>query len=342
MFDESFEEFAEFEDALANEFEAPARFDFNGEAEAFEEFSESEEYEGATARPLLLGLDTASVAGNKNPNWAKAKSHGKIRFAIIRGAWGATPDKVFARDWPKLKAAGIVRGAYLFQRFPHPKYKKHPPSPEAQVRAFINTVGKLDPGDLPPSLDVEFPGGRAATKLSAQKILDQVRVAWNALKAYYGAAPIIYTSARVWREDLSDLPAPDLVESPLWLARYPIPERRRAVIDGKLFSKGRHNPPVPPAFGDKTNWWIHQYQGDALHMPGFPSGNVDLNRFNVMLPGDKGDRVKWVQRRLGLRPSGDFDSGTEAALKRFQSGNGLDSSAIVDPRTFAYLCWSNP
>ena len=101
MFDESFEEFAEFEDALANEFEAPARFDFNGEAEAFEEFSESEEYEGATARPLLLGLDTASVAGNKNPNWAKAKSHGKIRFAIIRGAWGATPDKVFARDWPK-------------------------------------------------------------------------------------------------------------------------------------------------------------------------------------------------------------------------------------------------
>ena len=36
---------------------------------------------------------------------------------------------------------------------------------------------------------------------------------------YYGVAPIIYTSARVWQEDLANLPAPDLAESPLWLKR---------------------------------------------------------------------------------------------------------------------------
>jgi lysozyme len=339
MFDETFEEFSEFEDSFLGELEGFGDYELAPEEEEFEEFSELED---SPARPLYLGLDTASVAGNKNPDWARAKTHGKMSFAIIRAVWGTTVDKVFARDWPKLKAAGLVRGAYMFQRFPHPKYKKAPPSPEAQVRAFINTVGKLDPGDLPPSLDVEFPGGRAVTKLSAQKCLDQVRVAWKALKAEYGVAPIIYTSARVWREDLNNLAAPDLIESPLWLARYPLKQNRTAVIDGKLFRTGRHDPPVPPPFGDKTNWWIHQYQGDALRLPGFPSGNVDLNRFDAMLPGDRGDRVKWMQRRLGVRPSGTLDPATETALKRFQSTNGLQPSAVVDPRTFAYLCWSHP
>ena len=58
-------------------------------------------------------------------------------------------------------------------------------------------------------------------------------------------------------------------------------------------------PPVPPPWGDATNWWIHQYQGDAVRLPGFPTGNVDMNRFNTMTRGATGDRVRWVQRRSG-------------------------------------------
>ena len=56
--------------------------------------------------------------------------------------------------------------------------------------------------------------------MTAGQLLDGVREAWQTLRARYGVAPIIYTSARVWQEDLANLPAPDLVESPLWLARY--------------------------------------------------------------------------------------------------------------------------
>jgi lysozyme len=334
MFEEMFEEFSEFEDSLEAE----------SEYEGFAEFEDEQfsEFEDAAQRPLFLGLDTASVAGNKNPDWARAKSHGKISFAIIRARWGVTEDKVFKRDWPKLKAAGIVRGAYLFQRFPHPKYQKAPPSAEAQARGFIKTVGQLEPGDLPPSLDVEFPGGRAVTKLSARQCLEQVRVAWKLLKDHYGVAPIIYTSARVWREDLDNLPAPDLVESPLWLARYPVKQGLRAIIDGKLFRKGRHNPPVPPSWGDQKNWWIHQYQGDAIKLPGLPSGNVDMNRFNVLAPGDGGARVKWLQRRLGVTQSGSFDQSTSAALATLQRRSHLPQTSFVDPATFAHLCWQNP
>jgi GH25 family lysozyme M1 (1,4-beta-N-acetylmuramidase) len=289
---------------------------------------------------IAFGLDTASVGGNKQPDWARARSAGGISFAIIRGAWGTWKDPVFDRDWPQMKAAGIVRGAYLFLRFPHHKYTSCP-SPVAQAKAFILAVGKLEKTDFPPSLDVEFPGGRAETKMEPVQCLDGVRAAWRVLKDHYGVAPLIYTSARVWHEDLRDLPARDLFESPLWLARYPF-KKGKVVRDPKVFAGGRHNPPVPPPWGDATNWWIHQYQGDAVALPGFPTGNIDMNRLAVTKPGAVGDRVRWVQRRLGVTVNGTFDAATTAALRSFQSKAGVPVASAIDAQTFASLCWSRP
>jgi lysozyme len=287
-----------------------------------------------------LGIDTASVAENRNPDWVRARTAVPIDFAIIRSNYGTATDGVFRRDWPKLKAAGLVRGAYLFLRFPHSR-RGRPASPVAQARAFIATVGKLDRGDLPPSLDVEFPGGRRETGMTARQLLDGVREAWRTLRDHYEVAPIIYTSARVWREDLDNLPAPDLVESPLWLARYPF-KKGPAVTDLRSFAGGRRDPKVPPPWGDATNWWIHQYQGDAVRLPGFPTGNVDMNRFNTTTRGATGDRVRWVQRRLGIPQSGTFDASVDGAVRAFQTRNGIAASGVIDPRTFAFLCWSNP
>ena len=284
---------------------------------------------------MIFGIDTASVAGNKNPDWVKAKATGPISFAIIRSNYGTTTDKVFAREWPRLKAAGLVRGAYLFLRFR--RGNKPAPSPEAQAAAAIDTIGDLDDGDLPPTVDVEFPGkGRAETGLSVQACLDGVRAACAAMKDHYGADPIIYTSARVWRDDLKNAAADDLTGSPLWLARYPFkpgPARR----DAAAFTDGKLDPPVPPPWGDAGNWWIHQYQGDAVKFPGFPSGNVDMNRFNTAFKGARGARVKWIQRRLGITESGRFDAATERAVRDFQDDNDLVSDGIIGPRTFAFL-----
>jgi lysozyme len=288
---------------------------------------------------VSFGIDTASVDGNTNPDWRLAKAQIPLDFAIIRSNYGTAPDRVFLRDWPKLKAAGIVRGAYLFLRFPHAK-RGRPADPVAQARAFIATVGRLSPSDLPPALDVEFPGGRRETGMTALQLLDGVRRAWRTLRDHYGVPPIIYTSARVWHEDLADSPAPGLVESPLWLARYFFP-KGPAVRDPRLFAGGRRNPPVPKPWGDATNWWIHQYQGDAVRLPGF-TGTVDMNRFNAVTSGMTGDRVRWVQRRLGVPQSGAFDGITERALRAFKSRRGIDGDAVIDARTFAYLCWSIP
>jgi V8-like Glu-specific endopeptidase/GH25 family lysozyme M1 (1,4-beta-N-acetylmuramidase) len=293
-------------------------------------------------QPLLLGIDTYGLDGNKVRDWVAAKNQVPISFAIFRSNYGTFKDTTYAKEWPRIKSAGLVGGAYLFLRFPHPDadQKYGPcPAPAKQAQALIDTVGKIDPSDLPPTLDVEFPGGRAKTGMSADQCLNHVRIAWKVLKDYYRAAPIIYTSARVWQEDLADRKASDLTESPLWLAYYG-PFKKGPAIFGKTVT--RINPPVPPPWGDKTNWWIHQYQGDALRLPGFATGNLDMNRFNALVKGTSGDRVRWVQRRLGITQNGVFDAAMETALARFQQGRNLPAYPVVDPRTFAHLCWSNP
>jgi peptidoglycan hydrolase-like protein with peptidoglycan-binding domain len=136
--------------------------------------------------------------------------------------------------------------------------------------------------------------------------------------------------------------APDLATSPAWLAKpWPWKIRTTAHRDiSKPFSGGACDPQVPIPWGG-GNWWIHQYQGDAINWPGF-SNTVDCNRFNLMYPGDKGARVSWVQRRVGAAPDGSYGPKTEAAVKNFQNKNGLSADGVIGPLTFAPLCWATP
>lgn len=301
----------------------------------------------------IIGIDTASVAENKKIVWVKAKAGG-ITYAIIRAAWGMTVDTDFAKNWPLLAKAGIVRGAYLFLRFPK---DGHPaPSPAVQAERCCQIVGKLQLNDLPISLDVEFPGaGRASTGMTAAQLLAGVRDAWNVLKKNYGVAPIIYTSGRVWLDDLNNLSAPWANESLLWLAKYSYKAGPAVMSPGNI-----KDPPVPPPWAgtDPTtttwrgtpystdNWFLHQYQGDAVRAPGMPSGNEDMNRFRPMQKCASGERVKWVQRRLGFKGAnvdGKFGPMTDKAVRALQASKiDLVVDGIITPRVVAYLCWMNP
>jgi hypothetical protein len=53
--------------------------------------------------------------------------------------------------------------------------------------------------------------------------------------------------------------------------------------------------------------------------------------------GDSGELVKKVQAKIGVDATGDFDAATEAALRQFQSDNGLVPDGIVGPRSWAAL-----
>ena len=288
---------------------------------------------------MIFGVDTASVARNKRIDWAAAASAG-IAFAFLRTNYGDQQDTMFAREWPRITAAGLVRGGYLYLR--HPRLDlgvKTAPTPESQARAMLDTLGAYLPGDLPPAIDVEFSGrGRVDTGLTAGQLLGRVRAAVALVRTELGVWPLLYTSARVWRDDLDNLNAPELAECALWLARYYVP-KGPACLGGPMFGQMPW-PPVPPPWGDQDNAWVHQYQGDATGCPGFPTGNVDMNRFKLL--GPDGARVRWVQERLGIGVDGELDDYTAQAIKDFQAARGLLPDGVVGPRTFAYLAWQKP
>jgi lysozyme len=118
-------------------------------------------------------------------DWRRVANDAGLCAVSIKATEGARiVDPRFARNWSEAGAAGLRRAPYLFYR----------PSedPTAQVDLFAKTVGKLDPRDLRPVVDLE----RATPELSAQLDNQHLQALINLLSDRYKAPPIIYTSRR--------------------------------------------------------------------------------------------------------------------------------------------------
>jgi GH25 family lysozyme M1 (1,4-beta-N-acetylmuramidase) len=278
----------------------------------------------------MLGLDYASVDGNKPPDLAAARAAG-LRFAFVRATYAKWADATAARDRDAIRKAGLVFGAYLF-----PVMAASSPAPEEQVAEFVLAAELDRSSDFAPVIDLEWPGGIAKTGRSRVEVAAWIERAVDALHAAYGCLPIVYSSTRVLAgtddDALAGAAAHVLEGCPLWLARYPYKTR----VEAQVKTYEALTPPPTPN-GDPDGWWIHQFQGDALRFPGFTS-TVDLDRFNVLELGAKGSRVVWLQKRLGLIEP-DFGAATLAAVKAFQARRGLNADGVVGAATFAALSW---
>lgn len=285
---------------------------------------------------MILGVDYASVDGDAKPDLAAARAAG-IRFAIIRAAYAGWQDPTCARDRDAIRAAGLTFGAYLF-----PLMGASQPPPETQVKAALASAGLIPGKDLPLVLDIEFPKGISATGRTRTEVAEWIGRARKAVRDRTGCDPMIYSSARVLDGADSDAlngAADDAIRGcPLWVARYPFKERIPAVTGAQAAALPA--PPVPKVGGDADAWWIHQYEGDALQLPGF-SATVDLSRWNPLCRGARGSRVTWVEQRLGLVEGtpGVWDDALEAAVVAFQLHVGLVADGVVGPATFAALAW---
>ena len=151
----------------------------------------------------LKGIDVSYYQGTVD--WTKVKAAGQS-FAFVRVSDGIDyPDTKFAQNWPATKKAGLVRGLYQFFR------------PAKDVTAQVNLLatkleaaGGLQPGDLPPVLDLESDGGLpAATVVARAK-------AWLAqVEQKYGVKPIVYTAAF-----MSSVIGTNFSGYVLWVANY--------------------------------------------------------------------------------------------------------------------------
>ncbi len=163
----------------------------------------------------------------------------RISFAFMKATEGLNnEDAYFNRNWRKSKEANLVRGAYHF--FLATK------SGKKQAENFIRKV-ELEPGDLPPVLDIEQTYG-----VSPDKLRERAKEWLETVESYYGVKPIIYTSADFYRSYLKD----DFDSYPLWVAHYLQRERPRIHRD--------------------WSFWQHNETGRINGIPGY----VDFNVFN--------------------------------------------------------------
>ncbi|MCC7074846.1 MAG: hypothetical protein IT383_26285 [Deltaproteobacteria bacterium] len=175
-------------------------------------------------------------------DWARVADDG-VEFAFIRVSDGLTHvDTKFERNWAGAKDNGVLRGAYQFFRSNQ--------DPIAQAELLIEKVGQLEPGDLPPVIDVESKDGQSASTIRRKvgQWLDHVEAA-------LGVRPIVYTGPYFWRDQVGGA---DFDDHALWIAHY-----------------GTSCPYVPPTW---TSWTFHQHSSSG-RVRGV-SGNVDMNLFN--------------------------------------------------------------
>jgi lysozyme len=131
-------------------------------------------------------------------------------FTFIKATEGIeNQDRFFKRNWKRAKDAGMARGAYHF--FIATKNGK------AQAEHFIKTV-ELQPGDLPPVLDVEATYG-----VPWKKVRERVKEWLTTVENYYGVKPIIYANVDFYQQVLKD----EFDEYPLWVAHYLQKEKPR-------------------------------------------------------------------------------------------------------------------
>ena len=134
----------------------------------------------------------------------------QLGFAFIKATEGiGNTDPRFGRNWRRSKDAGICRGAYHF--FIASKDGR------MQAENFIKRVD-LEPGDLPPVLDIEQLNGTSSAQLKkeAKQWLETV-------EAYYRIRPIIYTNVEFYKRNLGS----EFDSYPLWVAHYYQPEQPR-------------------------------------------------------------------------------------------------------------------
>jgi|HubBroStandDraft_3_1064219.scaffolds.fasta_scaffold06826_2 lysozyme len=148
----------------------------------------------------VQGIDVSHYQGTVS--WPQVCEAG-IEFAFAKATDGLTwTDPQFAVNWPQMKVAGVLRGAYHFFE----------PADDAAAQAqfFLQTV-QLAPGDLPPALDVETAGS------SSTALWDGVETWLQTVAAALGVQPFLYMDPTFAAEYQAP---PSLAAYPLWIADY--------------------------------------------------------------------------------------------------------------------------
>lgn len=194
----------------------------------------------ATPKYTIRGIDVSHH--NHNIDWTKVKGAG-YTFGLVRATNGITVDSKFTRNWPAVKAAGLIRGAWHFARV-----KLNNAVDQAQ---FFHQTVQPQSGDVYLTLDLEKDQneGVSTARLRdfAQDFLAEIQRLTGHPAIFYSFGPFIKE-----KQYMND-PATNW-GCPLWLAAY--------------VSEARLRKYMPRAW---TNWTFWQWAA-MKPTPGTPAG----------------------------------------------------------------------
>ena len=188
----------------------------------------------------MHGIDVSHYQGDINWKMLKQTRQGKfpVQFIFMKATEGGDfSDDKFVANFDSAKAHGFIRGAYHFYN----------PKTDANKQAdfFIRSV-KLEPGDLPPVLDIEMKGK------DMKKLQQDLKIWLGKIENHYGVKTIIYASYKFKTKYLND----SIFNTyPYWIAHYYVDSVR---------------------YQGEWKFWQHT---DVGTLPGIGE-KVDLNVFN--------------------------------------------------------------
>ena len=188
----------------------------------------------------MHGIDVSHYQGEINWKMLKQTRQGKfpVEFIFMKATEGGDfSDDRFVANFDSAKVHGFIRGAYHFY---NPKTDA-----DKQADFFIRSV-KLEPGDLPPVLDIEM------KSKDMKKLQEDLKIWLRKVEDHYGVKPIIYASYKFKTKYLND----SIFNTyPYWIAHYYVDSVR---------------------YQGEWKFWQHT---DVGTLPGIDE-KVDLNVFN--------------------------------------------------------------
>ena len=185
----------------------------------------------------IPGIDVSHYQGTVS--WQQVAGAG-MAYAFVKATQGVSSvDSQFSVNWPGVKAAGLLRGAYHFYQ--------PGDDPQQQAEHFLSVVCP-GTGDLLPVLDIETLGSQTASE-----IVQGIQTWLGTVQSAIGRAPIVYTAPGFW----NGLGTQQFGLYPLWVAEY-----------------GCSSPKIPAGW---TSWDFWQYSETGT-VAGV-SGSVDLDVF---------------------------------------------------------------
>lgn len=254
------------------------------------------------ASNTIPGIDVSYYQGDID--WQSVKDAGTA-FAFARATYGTTKvDPKFADNWQVMRNAGVVRGAYHFFVASEDALE--------QANFFINTVGSLSSGDLPPVLDVEAGSGTSGS------LVNDVQTWLSTVEQKLGVTPMIYTAPSYWNEYMTA----GFGKYPLWVAEYGVT--------------------TPKSVNGWSEWtfWQHSQSGSVAGI----EGTVDLDYFN----GSLSELLAFANSSPGVsvpetteQQPAQSESQTENKTYTVRPGDSLSSIAERYGVTVEAICQAN-